>query len=225
LASPVRSHFHQDPELGARFPVTQPEDFITAWNQSALKETMDLQYLLPLQASATGLAGKKPQSGPISGLSLEYAISRPRQLAYLLWRSRLLFPRELRKTLMSVAINAFFGIVVGFYFFQLPRTQLGARSRQSLIFFSAVKLAFVSIGTIPVLFRDRVVFYKQRDNKYYAPFPFALSQFLSGIPQAIVEVLVYSSLVYWIAGLQRVAGRFFYFFVMLLLTNQVPVPS
>jgi hypothetical protein len=56
-----------------------------------------------------------------------------------------------------------------------------------------VKLAFVSIGTIPVLFRDRVVFYKQRDSKYYGALPFAASQFIAGLPQAIAGILALSS--------------------------------
>ena len=64
----------------------------------------------------------------------------------------------------------------------LSYSPLSSDSLLRQIFFAITQVAFVSIGSIPLLFRERIVFYKQRDSKYYATVPYAIVQFVREIP-------------------------------------------
>ena len=59
--------------------------------------------------------------------------------------------------------------VSGSLFFQLPTEQSGLSTRQALLFFSLLFLSFSNVGSIVSFYRERAVFYRQREAKYYAP--------------------------------------------------------
>ncbi|PRP78405.1 hypothetical protein PROFUN_13709, partial [Planoprotostelium fungivorum] len=52
--------------------------------------------------------------------------------------------------------------------------------------------------------------------KYYAVFPYYISSIIWSIPGTLVETVVFGSIVYWMAGLNNEAGRYFFFLFILI---------
>jgi len=61
--------------------------------------------------------------------------------------------------------------------------------------------ALGSFALLPILFAQKAVFYKMKDELFFPTWTFALSQTLSLIPLQLLESILYTTIVYWSAGL------------------------
>ncbi|KAG7388654.1 hypothetical protein PHYPSEUDO_011981 [Phytophthora pseudosyringae] len=88
------------------------------------------------------------------------------------------------------------------------------------VIFSAVM--FLSMGQssqIPTYMAEREVFYKQRGANFFRTASYVLATSASQIPLAVVETLIFGSLVYWLCGFVAEAKLFIIFELILLLSN------
>jgi hypothetical protein len=58
---------------------------------------------------------------------------------------------------------------------------------------------------ISLVFANKRIFYKQRDNNFYPPASYVLSYLLTQLPQSTVEVTLFSLVVYWVSRAARLA--------------------
>ncbi|KAL0038217.1 hypothetical protein WJX79_008741 [Trebouxia sp. C0005] len=87
------------------------------------------------------------------------------------------------------------------------------------IFFAALVSIFAGFGKIPETVLALPVFYKQRENKFFPAWCYALPMTLLDIPLALWEAVLWSAIPYFAVGYYKDAGRFFIFFLVLFLTN------
>eukprot|EP01132_Coremiostelium_polycephalum_P000971 gene971-1236_t len=106
------------------------------------------------------------------------------------------------------------GLILGSLYWNLSNDQSDGNNRSGLIFFSLLYVVFGGFGTIGVYFSQRDVFQLQRNWKYYNTFSFFFSMIISEIPLTLVESVVFSTLVYWMCGLQSNPEKFIYFLVL-----------
>ncbi|DAZ92658.1 TPA: hypothetical protein N0F65_001618 [Lagenidium giganteum] len=88
------------------------------------------------------------------------------------------------------------------------------------IMFAAI--LFLSLGQasqIPTFMAARDVFYKQRGANFYRTSSYVLACSVSQIPLALIESVVFGTLVYWMCGFVSNAGAFIVYLVLLILTN------
>ncbi|EFA84973.1 ABC transporter G family protein [Heterostelium album PN500] len=111
------------------------------------------------------------------------------------------------------------GLILGSLYYQLGSSQTDGNNRSGLIFFALLFVIFGGFGAITVLFEQRAVFYVQKDGKYYRTFAFFLSLIFSELPISTLETVIFSTLVYWMCGLQGNAGKFIYFLLMVLASD------
>ncbi|DBA97183.1 TPA: hypothetical protein ACH3X1_014944 [Trebouxia sp. C0004] len=87
------------------------------------------------------------------------------------------------------------------------------------IFFAALISTFAGFGKIPETVLALPVFYKQRDNKFFPAWCYALPKTILDLPLSIWEALLWVCIPYFAVGYYKDAGRFWTYWLVLLLTN------
>ncbi|KAG0195649.1 hypothetical protein BGX33_002856, partial [Mortierella sp. NVP41] len=109
--------------------------------------------------------------------------------------------------------------VVGTCFLLLPTTSNGAFTRGGVLFFSLLFNALISQAELPRSLQGRPILYKLKNYAMYRPSSFGLAQIVLDLPVIIVHILLFSVVLYFLAGLQRTAGKFFFFVLVLSLAT------
>eukprot|EP00026_Physarum_polycephalum_P000679 Phypoly_transcript_00680.p1 GENE.Phypoly_transcript_00680~~Phypoly_transcript_00680.p1 ORF type:complete len:1306 (+),score=176.26 Phypoly_transcript_00680:244-4161(+) len=144
-----------------------------------------------------------------------YPIPLFRQVWLNIWRELVMRKRDKATVRARIIKKVVLALVAGSLFFQLPTEQKGLTTRQALLFFSLLFLSFSNVGSIVSFYRERAVFYRQREAKYYAPSAYFIAKNVVDIPVVIIECFVYSVILYWLTGLNSDFLKFIYFVAML----------
>ncbi|KAK3837776.1 MAG: ABC-2 type transporter-domain-containing protein [Linnemannia elongata] len=116
----------------------------------------------------------------------------------------------------SIIIKA---AVVGTCFLLLPTTSNGAFTRGGVLFFSLLFNALISQAELPQALQGRPILYKLKNYAMYRPSSFGLAQIVLDIPVVLVHILLFAVVLYFLSGLQRTAGKFFFFVLVLTLAT------
>jgi len=166
----------------------------------------------PLKASGPGAPVPPPSS---------FDLSLWRQLALLLQRQLWLTLRSREIIITNLVRNIFMGFVLGSLWWQVGNGQEDARARFGLFFSAMNFLAMPAMALIPMLVRQREVYYMQRAAHYYAPALHFLTLLVMNLPQAAMETMAMLIPMYPLAGLRGgiFSGPFWYAFLALTLVN------
>ena len=91
----------------------------------------------------------------------------------------------------------------------------------SVLFFSVAFLAFMSVSAIPAFIEDRSIFVRERMNGTYHVLPYATAQFLVSVPFVCLIAVIFTSIMYYMVGLNPGPDRFFIFIGILALSLNV----
>jgi ABC-type multidrug transport system permease subunit len=64
-----------------------------------------------------------------------------------------------------------------------------------------MQMGLGSISTLPNIFEQRAVLYKQTSSNFILPQPFFIAQMIEEAPVYFLEVVLYSSSLYWMSGM------------------------
>eukprot|EP00898_Chlorokybus_atmophyticus_P000914 jgi/Chlat1/1823/Chrsp138S00766 len=109
------------------------------------------------------------------------------------------------------------------------RTRLSAHSIRDgslylgVLFYSTLVFLFNGFSEMALSMQNLQQFYKQRDNSFYPAYAYSLPVTILRIPFSIVGSVVWSCIVYWVAGLTPDAGRFFLFMALGFLLHQMAI--
>ncbi|KAA1075362.1 ATP-binding cassette transporter snq2 [Puccinia graminis f. sp. tritici] len=131
-----------------------------------------------------------------------------RQLAYLTSRQYALIRADLRPYITKTMINLVLSVIIGTLFYQLPKTTEAAFSRGSVLFLSVLFNGYLQLSELGNTLMGRQI--TQRHGKFglYSPGALALARTLGDIPLITAQVLMFASITYGLAGLQRDPVRF-----------------
>ena len=117
----------------------------------------------------------------------------------LFWRNKqVLAPRLFQAVLM--------GIVYGTLFYKLALSDFS--SKMGLLLYLVMFGAFANLSELPVAAEARAVVTKQLDASFYPSIPYIFSVIFLGLPLAIVETLIFGSMMYCrIAPLPRISSH------------------
>ncbi|KAH9815156.1 pleiotropic drug resistance ABC transporter [Melampsora americana] len=153
------------------------------------------------------------------------APKRSPQTVSLLTQLRALIIREIQLKLQdrlalacSWASTVILAIVVGSIFLNLPTTSAGAFTRGGVIFLGLLFNVFVSFAELPAQMLGRPIVWRQTSFCFYTPGASALANTLADIPFSAPRVLVFSIILYFMAGLVSNAGAFFTFYLIVFTT-------
>jgi ATP-binding cassette subfamily G (WHITE) protein 2 (SNQ2) len=118
---------------------------------------------------------------------------------------------------------AFQGVLLGTMFFHFDQSQNSAQNRFGALFISISAIVMGSVATIPELFSQRRVFYQQKNAGYFSPLAWQVSLFLTEIPITLIEMAMYSLLLYGLCGLRGgiFSYAFLFFYASMVLANLI----
>lgn len=140
-----------------------------------------------------------------------YATSFGRQLVLHTHRWSLSYWRNPFEFLMTIARAVLLGLIFGTLFYNRPHDTLGAGERFAVLFFSSLYASLTAFAYLPMVFIQRPIFYRERSERMYRTATYAIGYIASDIPMIFLGCLIYVVAFYWWTGLQREAGKFFFF--------------
>ena len=72
---------------------------------------------------------------------------------------------------------------------------------------------------VPLLFESRLLYYRERGAHAYGPFPFWISSWFLELPQVLINTLIFSLIMYNMAGLRTSEGAYGFFWGVMVLTS------
>ncbi|KAJ2356592.1 ATP-binding cassette transporter snq2, partial [Coemansia sp. RSA 2611] len=119
--------------------------------------------------------------------------------------------------IFKLAFNAAFAIIVGTLFLRLPATSGGAFTRGGLLFFALLFNSLAAQAEIPKSITGREVVYKHKSFAMYHPAALSFAQTVVDIPFMVLQIILFSCILYFATGLERTAAQFFVFMLYLFL--------
>ena len=125
----------------------------------------------------------------------------------------------------SILEAIFMGIICGYMFYNLGRDQAGIRSRQGGLYTAAGLQGYlILIFEVYRMTIDISTFDRESSENCVDALPFILSRRIARLPTEDFPVpFLFSIIMYFMAGFEREASRFFIFFTITLLNHYIAV--
>jgi len=155
---------------------------------------------------------------PLTGRIIQkYQNSFARAAWLNLSRTLLIWTRDRRFLIANAVKNVIMGVSVGGVFYQTDNytSVFGVCFQINL---------FIMLGAMvsaPSQIDDRVIFYKHHDANFYGAFPYVLGKSIGLMPQALIDVLIFGTIIYWMVGLSASPGSFFIYIAVLFVFSCV----
>lgn len=130
----------------------------------------------------------------------EYATSLGRQMILCIRRAFLNKFRQPQQIRAFILMYIVMGLIIGSLYWQLDDTQLGARNRVALVYFSTIFAALGAFAAVPGVVLSRATYYREKPS-FLRPFAFFVAQSLSEVPFTCIATWCYSVVIYFMAGL------------------------
>lgn len=208
--------------FAGRVPRT-PKEFEDAYKASgffATEERQRIEYQSSVQETNPAqdfMDAAKQQKQKHVSVKDPYTINFVGQVKALTVRQFQLTMGDLTSVFSRYASNVIKAIIVGSVFYLLPLSANGAFTRGGVLFFSLLFNALISQAELPMAMQGRPILYKHKSFAMYRPSAFAIAQICVDIPLLIVQVLLFSVVLYFMSGLQRTFAKWLLFVVILFL--------
>ncbi|KAF9336983.1 hypothetical protein BG006_006647 [Podila minutissima] len=196
------------PGFLGRLPQT-PKEFEEAYKTSAFYTAIEknrIEYQNQVQESNPAIEFKdatmQTKQKHVSAKS-PYTINFVGQVKALTVRQIQLTQGDMTSVFSRYASNVIKALIVGSVFFMLPVDANGTFTRGGVLFFSLLFNALISQAELPMAMTGRSILYKHKNFAMYRPSAFAIAQICVDIPLVIVQILLFSVVLYFMAGLKR----------------------
>jgi len=162
-----------------------------AWRNDPMARALD-ENLRNLHAETSELAANAPK------FASPYAVGGLQQVLQCQMRALKTKYRLPVATRSYVLMYLFMALILGSLFWQLDFSTTGARNRVSLIFFTIVFAGLGAVASIPSLFEQRSVFYREKPA-FLRPIAYFVSIFTAEIPLVFVSSVMFAVILYMMA--------------------------
>lgn len=223
-----------DSELAARAP-RNTEAFVAAWRASDLYKQLNEEVeesisnsqtiagTTPTDALETGLRG--PQSNDQQSWPKElkelYAGSYFYHFKLVLQRSIKVIRRDSLFLKARIAQNLVVGAIAGSLFSNIKSGD--STTMNGFLFFSVLFNAIGNFSMMNLSFQQKSVYYKHADALFFPTSAFTLAQSLVLLPLQCVEAIIFTTIMYWSAGLsqEHYGSRYLTFLIIVIVFTLV----
>ncbi|RLN87469.1 hypothetical protein BBJ28_00016886 [Nothophytophthora sp. Chile5] len=209
LGTPEQYRYHNP-----QYPMKQPRrasEFAEAFRRSTIHREMLDELEAPLERDLLRNVEEHMDPMPKFHQSfVESTLTLLRRQLMVTYRNK---PFIFGRLLMILVMGLLFCTI----FYQFDPTQISVV--MGVIFATIMFLSMGQSSQIPTYMAERDVFYKQRGANFFRTASYVLATSASQIPLAVVETIIFGSLVYWVCGFEAEASLFIIFEVILLLSN------
>ncbi|RUS91325.1 hypothetical protein EGW08_000939 [Elysia chlorotica] len=160
------------------------------------------------------------ERGGIERRKIGYQTSFWTQLSVLSGRVVKNIIRSPETSIMQFVVVIFFGMIVGFVYYQIDSSpETGIQNRVGAFFFIIMNQIFGNLSALELFIKERSIFIHENVSGFYRVSAYFVSKmFLDLIPMRMLPCLLFSSIVYFMIGLQATFMKFLIFFLGLALT-------
>lgn len=160
------------------------------------------------------------ERGVIEKRKIGYQTSFFTQLSVLSGRVVKNIIRNPQTSIMQFVVVIFFGMIVGFVYYQIDSSpETGIQNRVGAFFFIIMNQIFGNLSALELFIRERAIFIHENVSGFYRVSAYFVSKvFLDLIPMRMLPCLVFSAIVYFMIGLRTALLNFVIFFLGLALT-------
>ena len=145
-----------------------------------------------------------------------YATPFYRQVWALMQRQFLLKWQDQFSLVVSWITSITVAIILGTVWLDLPRTSAGAFTRGGVLFIALLFNAFQAFGELASTMLGRPIVNKHRAYTFHRPSALWIAQIVIDLAFAMVQIFVFSVMVYFMCHLVRDAGAFFTFYLVII---------
>ncbi|CAI2169225.1 14554_t:CDS:2 [Funneliformis geosporum] len=208
--------------------INEAEELITSFNESFLKSTYKLEIDSQIDNIISRSVHEKYDDEPITeGIARGYPRNFFAQTMIIMKRSLKNSTRNILMYWIRVAMYVSLAILMGSTWWQVGYEQQHIGDRLSSHFFSVAFLCFMSVAGIPGFLEERLVFQRERSNRFYSVGPYVLANTLISIPFLMIVTISFSVFAYPMIGLQggmeKVTNFLIYLFLSLLVAESMVV--
>jgi hypothetical protein len=163
--------------------------------------------------------GNKAQSQ----LTSVYAASYLTQFNEVLKRLFLIYWRDTSYNGAKFFLMAFLGVLFGLVYLQInDDDEPGMISKLSVIFMTTGFMGVLQASNaLPVIFRLREVFYRERASNTFAPWVYAMTLAVVELPYLLICTILYVTPLYFLVGFDNSAESFFQYLLVMYLDSIV----
>ncbi|GAM21473.1 hypothetical protein SAMD00019534_046480 [Acytostelium subglobosum LB1] len=110
------------------------------------------------------------------------------------------------RTLVSVVVALLFGAC----FYQLGYNQTQLLQRVAIMYSVITSLQLTPFKTISLFLESRYLYNKERASKVHSAFSYFFSYIMCELIMSLIVAIVFTTIVYWIAGLRSTPSAFFF---------------
>ncbi|KAI9227529.1 MAG: ABC-2 type transporter-domain-containing protein [Piptocephalis tieghemiana] len=215
---------HVRPGYEDRAPKT-PEEFEARWLASKACSTIQSKMDLYEQQ------GNSEQAGPnfreaVHQSKQKHASKKSPYTVSFYQQFKACFVREYQLLLgnptanvFRISFNVIMGFVVGSCFYNLQPDSGGAFARGGVLFFALLFNAFSANAELNASMYGRPVLYKHKNFAIHHPSAMFLAKSIMDVPIFAVNIIIFSVILYFLAGLRPDAGAFFVFLAFILMAT------
>ncbi|KAJ3207273.1 hypothetical protein HDU67_007582 [Dinochytrium kinnereticum] len=152
--------------------------------------------------------------------SAAFSTSMGRQMVLLLRREYQILRGNPATIRIRTIFNVLMATIVGSVFFQLPKDSSGAFTRGGALFFSLLFNSVSALAELPRIMDGRPVLYKHTESALYRPSTLFLAQIMLSFCVDILLIFAFGVILYFMVGLQVFVGKFFFFYLTLVVSSQ-----
>lgn len=190
-------------------PRTQSQDIAAAFRSTKLASINDQVVAIKKLYAADS---KLPEA-----MSSPYFRSVGTQIVVVSSRSFLNKIRDPVATVVAIVVAIIFATLVGSIYFRLGLDHSGQQDRMGVLFFLTMNTAFSNLGSLAMFLFDRSIYVREHRNGMYRPSAYYVGKILQDVPLGIAVNFVFSTIAYFMVGLQPTAEKFFFFFLICTL--------
>ncbi|KAI2668767.1 Broad substrate specificity ATP-binding cassette transporter ABCG2 [Labeo rohita] len=161
------------------------------------------QYCAAVKEELKSITGSPHPSSKANSKAASYATSFFYQLKVVCWRTVLNVVRNPQTSYAQIAMNILFALLIGLIYYQMPLTLPEAlQNRIGAFFFLIINMVFGNLSAVELFINERAIFVHENSGGYYRTSVYFLSKvFVDLIPNRIVPILIFSSISYYMMGL------------------------
>ncbi|KFA77102.1 hypothetical protein S40288_09502 [Stachybotrys chartarum IBT 40288] len=206
----------------------KPEEFQVYWRKSAeyqaLRSEIEIhQQEFPLDShgqTAARLQEKKTERQarhmrPKSPFTISVAM----QIKLNTKRAYQRIWGDFAATSTQAVIHIVLALILGSAFYNTPNTTDGFFAKGSVLFMAILLSALTAIAEINGLYAQRPIVEKHFSYAFYYPVTEAVAGIVSDIPIKLLTTSLFSIILYFMSGLHRTPGQFFFFFLITYIST------
>ncbi|KAK0709208.1 ABC-2 type transporter-domain-containing protein [Lasiosphaeria miniovina] len=202
-----------------------PDEFAAAWKNSAHYKALQAEieeYKVghPINGpdAVAFRDSRKAQQAKGQRAKSPFTLSYIQQIELCLWRGWRRLVGDPSLTLGALIGNFIMALIISSVFFNLQPTTASFFQRGALLFFACLMNAFASALEILILYAQRPIVEKHDRYALYHPSAEAVASMLVDMPYKILNCLTFNLTLYFMTGLRREPGAFFFFLLISFVT-------